>query len=67
VFPLALPGPASVAEIRRVIGPSKDIAVEGELPADEWEKNGATWWLRRLPSEGTISAFESVIDAGPPV
>jgi alkanesulfonate monooxygenase SsuD/methylene tetrahydromethanopterin reductase-like flavin-dependent oxidoreductase (luciferase family) len=67
VFPLGLPGPQAVAEIRRIVGPGKDIAVEGDnRSAQEWENGGATWWLRRLPADLAISQLEAVIDAGPP-
>jgi alkanesulfonate monooxygenase SsuD/methylene tetrahydromethanopterin reductase-like flavin-dependent oxidoreductase (luciferase family) len=68
VFPLALPGPKEVGEIRRIVGPGKDIAVEADdRPTKEWERNGVTWWLRRLPSDGSVRSLEALIDAGPPV
>jgi alkanesulfonate monooxygenase SsuD/methylene tetrahydromethanopterin reductase-like flavin-dependent oxidoreductase (luciferase family) len=67
VFPLGLPGPEAVGEIRRSIGPVGEIAVEaGDYPSAEWERNGATWWFRRLPSDGSIGDLEGLIDVGPP-
>jgi alkanesulfonate monooxygenase SsuD/methylene tetrahydromethanopterin reductase-like flavin-dependent oxidoreductase (luciferase family) len=67
VFPLAIPGPEAVREIRRSIGPDGDIAVEGDdHPSQEWERNGATWWFRRLPSGGSIGDSKRLIDVGPP-
>jgi hypothetical protein len=56
-----------VAEIRRAIGPGKDIAVESDKhPTEEWEGSGVTWWLRRLPSDAHVTDIERLIDAGPP-
>ncbi len=67
VFPVALPGPETVAEVRRVVGPSLDIAVQADdRPARDWARAGATWWLRRLPADSKISEVEALIDAGPP-
>lgn len=67
VFPLGLPGPGAVAEITRVVGRGKDIAVPADQhPAREWDKAGATWWLQRVPPDRPASDPEALIDAGPP-
>jgi alkanesulfonate monooxygenase SsuD/methylene tetrahydromethanopterin reductase-like flavin-dependent oxidoreductase (luciferase family) len=68
VFPERLPGPDAVAEIRRQIGPDKDIVVssrEQHLPR-EWAAAGATWWVLSLRADDAIGDVEALIDAGPP-
>jgi alkanesulfonate monooxygenase SsuD/methylene tetrahydromethanopterin reductase-like flavin-dependent oxidoreductase (luciferase family) len=67
IIPAALPGPEAVAEIRRVIGPGKDIAVQADdRPARDWARAGATWWLRTLPAGATAGDLAALIDRGPP-
>jgi alkanesulfonate monooxygenase SsuD/methylene tetrahydromethanopterin reductase-like flavin-dependent oxidoreductase (luciferase family) len=67
VFPQRLPGPEALAVVRQAVGPGRDIVVEAdERPARDWAAAGATWLLRRLPANATISDVEALIDAGPP-
>jgi alkanesulfonate monooxygenase SsuD/methylene tetrahydromethanopterin reductase-like flavin-dependent oxidoreductase (luciferase family) len=62
-----LPGPEVIADIRRVVGPDKDIAVPAdERPARDWAAAGATWWVRTLRADDAIGDVEAMIDAGPP-
>jgi hypothetical protein len=68
VFPERLPGPDAVAEIRRQIGPDKDIVVSSREhhPPREWAAAGATWWVLSLRADDAIGDVEALIDAGPP-
>jgi alkanesulfonate monooxygenase SsuD/methylene tetrahydromethanopterin reductase-like flavin-dependent oxidoreductase (luciferase family) len=67
VVPAALPGPEAVPEIRRVLGPGKDIVIQADgRPARDWARAGATWWLRCLQPGDVISDVQALIDAGPP-
>jgi alkanesulfonate monooxygenase SsuD/methylene tetrahydromethanopterin reductase-like flavin-dependent oxidoreductase (luciferase family) len=68
VFPERLPGPEAIAEIRRQIGPDKDIVVSSREhhPAREWAAAGATWWVLSLRADDAIGDVEALIDAGPP-
>jgi alkanesulfonate monooxygenase SsuD/methylene tetrahydromethanopterin reductase-like flavin-dependent oxidoreductase (luciferase family) len=68
VFPERLPGPEAVAQIRREVGPDKDIVVSSREhhPARELAAAGATWWLLSLQADDAIGEVEALIDAGPP-
>jgi alkanesulfonate monooxygenase SsuD/methylene tetrahydromethanopterin reductase-like flavin-dependent oxidoreductase (luciferase family) len=67
VFPLGLPRPAAVPDLRAKVGDGKDIVVVADHhPAAEWERAGATWWLRDVAAGGPIGAVRQLIDAGPP-
>src|SRR6266705_1115440 len=67
IFPLALPGPGTLAEIIQAAGHGKDIAVQGDHhPAREWEAAGATWWLQHVRSDLPVSDIQALTDAGPP-
>ena len=65
VFP-ERPGPGAVAQIRRQIGPDKDIVVSSREnhPAREWAAAGATWWVLSLRQDDAIREVEAMIDAG---
>jgi alkanesulfonate monooxygenase SsuD/methylene tetrahydromethanopterin reductase-like flavin-dependent oxidoreductase (luciferase family) len=68
VFPERLPGPEAIAEVRRVVGPDKDIVVssrEQHAPRD-WAAAGATWWVLSLQAGDAIRDVDAMIDAGPP-
>jgi alkanesulfonate monooxygenase SsuD/methylene tetrahydromethanopterin reductase-like flavin-dependent oxidoreductase (luciferase family) len=67
VFPARLPGPEALAEIIRVVGPGREIAIRAdERPARDWARAGATWWLRSPEPGAAISDLEALIDGGPP-
>jgi alkanesulfonate monooxygenase SsuD/methylene tetrahydromethanopterin reductase-like flavin-dependent oxidoreductase (luciferase family) len=67
VFPLALPGPETLAEIAGAVGQDKDIVVLGDHhPATEWAAAGAAWWLHPVAPDEPANDLEALVDAGPP-
>ena len=59
-FPIGLPGPDAVADLRQIFGGGKDIVVlADDHPASEWERAGATWWLRDVAAGGSFTASSS--------
>jgi alkanesulfonate monooxygenase SsuD/methylene tetrahydromethanopterin reductase-like flavin-dependent oxidoreductase (luciferase family) len=73
LFPIDLPGPEALAELRSEIDAMRDgdapfdLVVEGD-PGDDpapWTEAGATWFLTSFGRQPTRAEVEAAIDAGP--
>jgi alkanesulfonate monooxygenase SsuD/methylene tetrahydromethanopterin reductase-like flavin-dependent oxidoreductase (luciferase family) len=73
LFPIDLPGPEALAELRAEIDAMRDgdapfdLVVEGDPGADPvpWAEAGATWFLTSFGRQPTRAEVEEAIDAGP--
>jgi alkanesulfonate monooxygenase SsuD/methylene tetrahydromethanopterin reductase-like flavin-dependent oxidoreductase (luciferase family) len=68
LFPVDLPGPEALAELRSELGEGYDYVVTNPAGTDSapWIDAGATWCLSGFGQEPTAAAVRAAIAAGPP-
>jgi alkanesulfonate monooxygenase SsuD/methylene tetrahydromethanopterin reductase-like flavin-dependent oxidoreductase (luciferase family) len=68
LFPIDLPGPEALAELRAELGDGYEYVVEDDPGADTapWIEAGATWCLVAFGAQPTAATVRDAITAGPP-
>jgi alkanesulfonate monooxygenase SsuD/methylene tetrahydromethanopterin reductase-like flavin-dependent oxidoreductase (luciferase family) len=67
LFPIELPGPEALAELRAELGEDHDYVIENDpgVASAPWIEAGATWCLTGFGADPTAAAVREAIAAGP--
>ena len=67
MFPVGLPGPEALAELRAELGDGYEYVVTNPAgtPSAPWIEAGATWCLPGFGDDPTAAAVRETIAAGP--